>query len=114
MNVPELQAAYWLGGYQSRDTTPSITDDTRAYATGMIQFNTTTEVYTLLDAPFTPVQQGALVYLPTLHQGVLLYFGGEVPSVQDGIDAQLSPVRSPTPGSLQTNEIELMGLRLRI
>ncbi|KAL4751807.1 hypothetical protein BDW72DRAFT_202862 [Aspergillus terricola var. indicus] len=91
VNVPELQAAYWLGGYQSRDTTPSITDDTKTYATGMIQFNTTTEVYTLLDAPFTPVQQGALVYLPTLYEGVLLYFGGEVPSVQDGIDAQLSP-----------------------
>ncbi|KAL4814748.1 hypothetical protein BDW67DRAFT_165117 [Aspergillus spinulosporus] len=91
VNVPELQAAYWLGGYQSRDTTPSITDDTKTYATGMIQFNTTTEVYTLLDAPFMPVQQGALVYLPTLYRGVLLYFGGEVPSVQDGIDAQLSP-----------------------
>ncbi|KAL5047125.1 hypothetical protein BDW71DRAFT_181117 [Aspergillus fruticulosus] len=91
VNVPELQAAYWLGGYQSSDTTPSITDDTKTYATGMIQFNTTTEEYTLLEAPFTPVQQGALVYLPTFYQGVLLYFGGEVPSVQDGIDAQLSP-----------------------
>ncbi|KAL4742961.1 hypothetical protein BDV11DRAFT_166630 [Aspergillus similis] len=31
------------------------------------------------------------VYLPTFYQGVLLYFGGEVPPVQDGIDAQLSP-----------------------
>ncbi|KAL5043597.1 hypothetical protein BDW71DRAFT_187728 [Aspergillus fruticulosus] len=90
-DAPEIQAAYWIGGYQDSDTTTSITDDTKKYANGMIQFNTTTEEFAVLDAPFTPVQEGALVYLPTNRMGALLFFGGEVPSVQEGIDAELTP-----------------------
>ncbi|KAF9894833.1 hypothetical protein FE257_004454 [Aspergillus nanangensis] len=90
-NAPDIQAAYWLGGYQSSDTTLSITDKTVDYAAGMIQFNTTTGVFTQLDAPFTPVQQGALVYIPVGEQGILVYVGGEVPSVQEGINATLTP-----------------------
>ncbi|KAL4756222.1 uncharacterized protein BDW70DRAFT_18822 [Aspergillus foveolatus] len=57
----------------------------------MIQFNTTTGEYAVLDAPFTPVHEGALVYLPVNRMGALLFFGGEVPSVQEGIDAELTP-----------------------
>ncbi|KAL4749460.1 hypothetical protein BDW72DRAFT_194807 [Aspergillus terricola var. indicus] len=89
--APEIQAAYWIGGYQNSNTTTSITDGTRKYASGMIQFNTTTEEFVVLDAPFTPVQEGALVYLPVNRMGALLFFGGEVPSVQEGIDAELTP-----------------------
>ncbi|KAL4781755.1 hypothetical protein BJX76DRAFT_369608 [Aspergillus varians] len=91
VDAPESQAAFWIGGYQSRDTTSSITDETKTYSTGMIQFNTTTEEFSLLESPFTPVQEGALVYLPVGGQGVLIFFGGEVPSIQDGIDAELTP-----------------------
>ncbi|KAL2863953.1 putative cell wall anchored protein [Aspergillus lucknowensis] len=91
VDVPEIQAAYWIGGYQSSDTTLSITDDTKVYATGMIQFNTTTQEFSLLDAPFTPVQEGALVHIPVGELGVLVYFGGEVPSVQSGTNAELTP-----------------------
>ncbi|KAL4812318.1 hypothetical protein BDW67DRAFT_170416 [Aspergillus spinulosporus] len=90
-DAPEIQAAYWIGGYQDSNTTTSITDGTKKYASGMIQFNTTTEEFIVLDAPFTPVQEGALVYLPVNRMGALLFFGGEVPSVQEGIDAELTP-----------------------
>ncbi|KAL4919697.1 hypothetical protein BDW62DRAFT_209634 [Aspergillus aurantiobrunneus] len=91
VNAPEIQASYWIGGLQDSDTTPSITDKTRTYATGMIQFNTTTQEFTLLDAPFTPVQEGALVYLPVKKLGALIFFGGEVPSAQSGINVELTP-----------------------
>ncbi|KAL4904766.1 hypothetical protein BDW74DRAFT_168005 [Aspergillus multicolor] len=91
VNVPELQASYWLGGYQSSETTSSIFDATKRYASGMVQFNTTTGEFKLLEAPFTSVQEGALVYIPAGEQGVLICIGGEVPSVQDGINAQLMP-----------------------
>ncbi|KAE8422773.1 hypothetical protein BDV36DRAFT_309790 [Aspergillus pseudocaelatus] len=90
-NAPEVQAAYWVGGFQNSDTTPAITDSTVNYATGMIQFNTTTGTLTQLDAPFTPVQQGALVYLPVGGKGILVFVGGEVPSIKDGINASLTP-----------------------
>ncbi|KAL2833737.1 hypothetical protein BDW59DRAFT_138116 [Aspergillus cavernicola] len=91
VDVPEIQSAYWLGGYQDSDTSPSITDDTKNYATGMIQFNTTSEEFTQLRAPFTPVEEGALVYIPIGELGILVFFGGEVPSIQNGIDAELTP-----------------------
>ncbi|KAJ0419206.1 hypothetical protein BJY00DRAFT_286482 [Aspergillus carlsbadensis] len=91
VNAPELQAAYWVGGYQSSDTTSSITDDTKVYTTVMLQFNTTTGELIQLDAPFTPVQEGALVYIPNRRLGALIYFGGEVPSEQSGTDAILTP-----------------------
>ncbi|KAE8313114.1 hypothetical protein BDV41DRAFT_564630 [Aspergillus transmontanensis] len=91
VDAPQIQAAYWVGGFQNRDTTPAITDSTVDYATGMIQFNTTTGTFTQLDAPFTPVQQGALVYLPIGEKGVLVFVGGEVPSIQNGINATLTP-----------------------
>ncbi|KAI9371697.1 hypothetical protein BJX61DRAFT_534554 [Aspergillus egyptiacus] len=91
VNVPELQAAYWVGGYQSSDTTPSITDDTKEYATNMLQFNTTTGEFSQLDAPFTPVQEGALIYIPNRRLGTLIYFGGEVPSTPSGTNATLTP-----------------------
>jgi hypothetical protein len=58
----------------------------------MLQFNTTTGEFSQLDAPFTPVQEGALVYIPNRRLGALIYFGGEVPSEQSGIDATLTPV----------------------
>ncbi|KAE8379096.1 hypothetical protein BDV26DRAFT_176784 [Aspergillus bertholletiae] len=91
VDVPQIQAAYWVGGYQNSDTTPAITDKTVDYATGMIQFNTTTGTFTQLDAPFTPVQQGALVYVPVGEMGILVFVGGEVPSIQNGINATLTP-----------------------
>ncbi|KAL2783093.1 hypothetical protein BJX66DRAFT_349881 [Aspergillus keveii] len=91
VNVPDLQAAYWVGGYQSHNTTPSFTDDTKEYTTVMLQFNTTTGEFSQLDAPFTPVQEGALVYIPNRRLGTLIYFGGEVPSEQSGTDATLTP-----------------------
>lgn len=91
VDAPQIQAAYWVGGYQDSDTTPAITDKTVDYATGMIQFNTTTGTFTQLDAPFTPVQQGALVYLPVGEKGILVFVGGEVPSIQKGINATLTP-----------------------
>ena len=58
----------------------------------MIQFNRTTGTLTQLDAPFTPVQQGTLLYLPVGEKGVLVFVGGEVPSIKDGISATLTPV----------------------
>ncbi|KAB8264201.1 hypothetical protein BDV32DRAFT_135551 [Aspergillus pseudonomiae] len=91
VDAPQIQAAYWVGGYQDSDTTPAITDKTVDYATGMIQFNTTTGTFTQFDAPFTPVQQGALVYLPVGEKGILVFVGGEVPSIQNGINATLTP-----------------------
>ncbi|KAL3461828.1 hypothetical protein BJX64DRAFT_152016 [Aspergillus heterothallicus] len=91
VNVLELQAAYWVGGYQSSDTTPSITDETKEYATSMLQFNTTTGEFSQLDAPFTPIQEGALVYIPNRRLGTLVYFGGEVPSEANGANATLTP-----------------------
>ncbi|KAL4739023.1 hypothetical protein BDV11DRAFT_215509 [Aspergillus similis] len=90
-DAPEIQAAYWIGGYQDSNTTTSITDGTKKYASGMIQFNKTTEEFVVFDAPFTPVQDGTLVFLPVNRMGALLFFGGEVPSVQEGIDAELTP-----------------------
>ncbi|KAL2840940.1 hypothetical protein BJX68DRAFT_278857 [Aspergillus pseudodeflectus] len=81
-----------VGGYQSSNTTPSITDNTKEHTTVMLQFNTTTGEFSQLDAPFTPVQEGALVYVPNRRLGTLIYFGGEVPSEQTGIDATLTPV----------------------
>ena len=91
-DAPEIQAAYWIGGNKDSKTTISITYSTKKYVSDMIQFNTTTEEYVVLDAPFTPVER-ALVYLPVNRMGALLFFGGEVPSVQEGIDAELTSVR---------------------
>jgi hypothetical protein len=51
----------------------------------MIQFNTTTGNFTQLDAPFTPVQSGALVHIPVGDSGVLAYFGGETPVSADAV-----------------------------
>lgn len=114
VNVPELQAAYWLGGYQTKQTTSSITDGTKSYATGMIQYNTTTMEYTLLEAPFTPVQQGALVYLPARDKGALVFLGGEVPARKDGVDTEITPVRLPNLRcSLQTNRPRTHGTTSR-
>lgn len=102
VDAPQIQAAYWVGGFQNSDTTPAITDSTVDYATGMIQFNTTTGTFTQLDAPFAPVQQGALVYLPIGEKGVLVFVGGEVPSIQNGINATLTPVSVWTAALLET------------
>ncbi|KAF4219466.1 hypothetical protein CNMCM6457_003032 [Aspergillus fumigatiaffinis] len=71
-NVPHLQSSFWAGGYQDRDTTPAITHQRR------------------VAAPFTPVQNGALVYVP-VGEGVLVYMGGETPSVADGVNATMAP-----------------------
>lgn len=88
-----IQAAYWVGGFQDKSTTLSITDKTEAiYAKGMIQFNTTTQQFTALEAPFAPVQEGALLYLPVGEMGILVFIGGDTPSVQDGSDIELTAV----------------------
>lgn len=114
VNVPELQAAYYLGGYQTKQTTSSITDGTKSYATGMIQYNTTTMEYTMLEAPFTPVQQGALVYLPARDKGALVFLGGEVPASKDSIDAEITPVRLPSLRcNLQPNKPRTRGITSR-
>jgi hypothetical protein len=89
--VPHLQSSFWAGGYQDRDTTPAITDQRRVYADGMITFNTSTGEFRQVAAPFTPVQNGALVYVP-VGEGVLVYMGGETPSVADGVNATMAPV----------------------
>ncbi|KAJ5907096.1 uncharacterized protein N7473_004012 [Penicillium subrubescens] len=72
-NAPKIQAAYWVGGYQASDTTVSITDSTKNYVSGMIQLNTTTGEYVALSAPFTPVQEGALTYIPNAWNYVQIY-----------------------------------------
>lgn len=46
----------------------------------------------MLDSPYTAVQQGALVYLPFGNQGILVYMGGEVPSIAKGANATLGSV----------------------
>ncbi|KAK2775506.1 hypothetical protein FQN52_003975 [Onygenales sp. PD_12] len=91
VNVPSIQSGYWIGGYQSSDTTLDITDKTKRYSSTMLHFNTTTGEIEQLHAPFSPVEQGALVHIPVGELGILVYFGGEVPSVADGIDATLTP-----------------------
>ncbi len=58
----------------------------------MIQLNTTTGEYTLLDAPFTPVQEGSLSYLPYGEMGILVFIGGEVPSDWNAVDPTMTPV----------------------
>lgn len=91
-NAPDVAGAFWVGGFQSSDTTPDITDDTLSYASGMIALNTTTQDFVRLDAPFAPVQNGAMLFLPVGAQGVLVYFGGEVPSKDSGIDLRMTVV----------------------
>lgn len=114
INVPELQAAYYLGGYETKQTTSSITDDTKSYATGMIQYNTTTMEYTLLEAPFTPVQQGALVYLPSRDKGALVFLGGEVPASKSSVDPEITTVRlSGLRCSLRANKPRTRGITSR-
>lgn len=64
----------------------------------MIQLNTTTGVYTGLEAPFTPVQDGSLSYLPDVGEmGMLVFMGGEVPSIQNGENATFTPVSDQDP-----------------
>jgi hypothetical protein len=87
-----MQSAFWVGGYQSSETTTEITGLTNKYVRGMIQFNTTTGSFTQLDAPFTPVQNGALVHIPVGDSGVLVYFGGETPASADAVNTSLSLV----------------------
>ena len=114
-NAPGVQGAFWVGGYQSSDTTPDITDDTRTYAKGMIALNTTTQDFVRLDAPFAPVQNGAMVFLPVGPQGVLVYFGGEVPSKDSGTDLETAIVSQEMPVTMQheaDSTTELVGLRM--
>lgn len=61
----------------------------------MLVFNTTTQEASQVNAPFAPVQNGALVYLPYGDEGVLLFFGGENPSAVTGqhLDEDATPVR---------------------
>ncbi|KAB8233993.1 uncharacterized protein BDW43DRAFT_310668 [Aspergillus alliaceus] len=86
-DAPQVQAAYWVGFIKTAILRPP----TPIYTTGMIQFNTTTGTFTQFDAPFTPVQRGALVCVPVGEKGALVFVGGEVPSVQKGINATLTP-----------------------
>jgi hypothetical protein len=92
VNVPAIQGAYWLGGYQSSDTTETIPDKTINYLDKMIQLNTTTGQITELSAPSTRVQQGALVYIPVGRMGILVFMGGEVPSAATGVNLTYTPV----------------------
>lgn len=82
-NAPSINAAFWVGGFQSSDTTPAITNATLEFATGMLRFNTSTQSVDSLPAPFTPVQNGALNFL-NIGGGLLVYIGGETPEKQDG------------------------------
>ncbi|KAA8914640.1 hypothetical protein FN846DRAFT_926013 [Sphaerosporella brunnea] len=77
-NAPAIQAAYWIGGYQSSDTTPEITDDKKIYPSGMMMLNTTTNEIRNITTPFGSTQGGAVVFLPTPGMGSLVYIGGEV------------------------------------
>ncbi|GIK03408.1 hypothetical protein Aspvir_007477 [Aspergillus viridinutans] len=85
-----MDSSFWVGGYQDRDTTPAITDQSKVYADGMIAFNTTSGEFRQLSAPFSPVQNGALVYV-SVGEGLLVYVGGETPSVADGVNATMTP-----------------------
>ncbi|CAI7613056.1 unnamed protein product [Penicillium bialowiezense] len=89
-NAPAIQAGYWIGGYQASGTTASITDSTKNYATGLIQLNTTTGLYTSLDGPYEAVEEGSLSYVPVGDMGILVYIGGDVPSIKNGINATMS------------------------
>ncbi|KAJ6132649.1 hypothetical protein N7471_007864 [Penicillium samsonianum] len=89
-NAPAIQAGFWIGGYRDSGTTPSITDSTKEYGTGLIQLNTTTGQYTSLDGPYEAVQEGSLSYVPVGDGGILVYIGGDVPSIKDGINATMS------------------------
>ncbi|QIX01679.1 hypothetical protein AMS68_007196 [Peltaster fructicola] len=94
VNVPDRQNAYYVGGYQDSTTSKTITDGLKHFATKMIAFNTTSASPNTLSAPFLPVQNGAVTYLPYGKAGSLLYFGGETPSsatVTDCTDCQVNP-----------------------
>jgi hypothetical protein len=54
-------------------------------------YHASTGEFRQVAAPFTPVQNGALVYVP-VGEGVLVYMGGETPSVADGVNATMAPV----------------------
>lgn len=112
-NAPDIQAAFWVGGYRGSGTTSTITDSTNDYVGGMVQLNTTTGQYTSLAGPYDAVQEGSLSYIPVGDMGILVYLGGEVPSVADGVNATLTSVSFKTPRSSNTlliNDLEFMGL----
>lgn len=112
-NAPDIQAAFWIGGYRGSGTTSTITDSTEDYVGGMVQLNTTTGQYTSLTGPYDAVQEGSLSYIPVGDMGILVYMGGEVPSIADGINATLTSVSFKAPllriVSL-INKSEFMGL----
>ncbi|QQK47050.1 Kelch-type beta propeller [Penicillium digitatum] len=56
----------------------------------MIQLNTTAGQYTSLDGPYKAVEEGSLSFVPVGDRGILVYIGGDVPSIQDGINATMS------------------------
>ncbi|KAJ5648013.1 hypothetical protein N7490_004385 [Penicillium lividum] len=89
-NAPDIQAAFWIGGYRSSSTTTTITDSTEEYTQKMIQLNTTTGQYKSLSGPYDAVQEGSLSYIPVGDMGILVYIGGEVPSIQNGVNATLT------------------------
>ncbi|XHG06160.1 hypothetical protein AWENTII_009365 [Aspergillus wentii] len=91
VDARDVQSAFWVGGYSDSSTTPAITDSTRDYSPNMLQFNTTTGELGQLDAPFAPVQNGGLVYIPAGKSGILVFMGGETPSIANGINATLTP-----------------------
>lgn len=95
-NAPNIQAAFWIGGYQGSGTTSAITDSTKNYVGGMVQLNTTTGQYKSLSGPYDAVQEGSLSYIPVGDMGILVYMGGEIPSIQDGINATLASVSFKT------------------
>lgn len=80
VNVPELGKAYYIGGFESANyTSKTVVDDgLNHFATTMIQYDTAAKVASQIDAPFLPVQYGAVSYIP-INGGALIYFGGETP-----------------------------------
>lgn len=96
-NAPAIQAGFWKGGYRASGTTASITDSTKEYGTGLIQLHTTTGQYPSLDGPYEAVLEGSLSYVPVGDGGILVYIGGDVPSIKDGINATMSSVSFGNP-----------------
>lgn len=80
VNVPELGKAFYIGGWKDPTVVTDAPDDgLQHFAQSVAVFDTKGKSLSLVDAPFLPVQNGAAFYIP-VGEGLLVYFGGEVPS----------------------------------
>ncbi|KAF4769582.1 hypothetical protein HAV15_011346 [Penicillium sp. str.  len=66
-NAPAIQAGFWIGGYRA-----SVHSSRWA-----------------LDGPYEAVEEGSLSYVPVGDKGIV-YIGGDVPSIKDGINVTMS------------------------